>query len=97
MGELPYVEVSAETAEKIVGEPDHRPRMYRKTGNQQEFGVGSMWLCEKFGSLVSPGVQVGAHTFPALRFTKRMSAGKLTAFLFLAPQDNKDLPWSSAS
>lgn len=89
--EFPYVKVPPELA-RVVGKPKEGTRMFVQEGNQEGLVKWFDAICQHIGPSVSPGgAAMLVHATRAAVY-RRMKAGKLTAFMFQAPEENEGLP-----
>ena len=89
--DFPYVEIKP-GLKRVIGEKDPGTRMYKASGTQEEYVTWFDAIMRHVGPCVSPGgAAARAHVTRAAVY-KRMKEGRITAFMFYAPEDNKDLP-----
>ena len=89
--DFPYVEIKP-VLKRVIGEKVPETRMYNAAGTQKDYVAWFDAITLHVGPCVSPGgAAARAHVTRAAVY-KRMKEGRITAFLFHAPEDNKDLP-----
>lgn len=89
--DFPYIEIKP-ALKRIIGEKLPGTRTYKAAGTQKEYAAWFDALVQYVGPCVSPGgAAARAHVTRAAVY-KRMKQGRITAFLFYAPEDNTDLP-----
>ena len=91
MSDTFYVELPDELR-RILGEPDPGTRIFRTYGNQKQYSEWFDAISHHIGPTVSPGGAANRVHVSRAAVHKRMKAGKLTAFLFYAPENNDELP-----
>ena len=88
--DFPYVEIKP-WLKQVIGEKTPGTRMYKASGTQEDYVAWFDAIIRHVGPCVSPGgAAARAHVTRAAVY-KRMKEGRITAFMFYAPVDNKKL------
>ncbi len=89
--DFPYVGIKP-GLKQVIGKKAPGTRMYKASGTQEDYVAWFDAIIRHVGPCVSPGgAAARAHVTRAAVY-KRMKEGRITAFMFYAPEDNKRLP-----
>lgn len=76
----------------LLGEQDPGTRIFRNFGDQAHYAEWFDAIVKHVGPTLSPGGVAGFVHVSRVAVHKRIKAGKLTAFMFYAPENNERLP-----